>query len=229
LANNGLTYKGKKMKIIFSVLIAALLLAGCSAGGMKDVQKSVFLHDYSQLKPGGDDQAALVYVKPGLDLKAYDKIMFDRMLVMLNDNSDYWAIDPAMLKELSDYYQQALIKAVEGAFQVVDQPGPGVLWVRVAITEIKPSKPVANTLSTILPVGWAVAGATKVASGENLGTGEAASEMEVLDSLTGERLAAAVDRRQGGKKAFSGEWNDTRDAFDYWATRFGQRLDEMRK
>ena len=216
------------MKTIFSVLLGVLLLAGCSASGMKDVQKSVFLHDYSQLKPGGDDQAALVYVKPDLDLKVYDKIMFDRMMVLLHDNADSW-VDPAMLKELTDYYQQALINAVEGKYQVVDQPGPGVLWVRVAITQVKPSKPVANTLSTILPVGWAVAGATKVASGDNMGTGEATSELEVLDSVTGERLAAAVDQRQGGKGAFRGEWEDTKDAFDYWANRFGQRLDELHK
>lgn len=210
------------------LLLCPLLLAGCSASSVKDVQKSVFLHDYSQLKPGTDDQAALLYVKPGLDLKAYDKIMFDRMLVLLHDNADSW-VDPAILKELTDYYQQALIEAVEDKYQVVDQPGPGVLWVRVAITEVKPSKPVANTVSTILPVGWAVAGATKVVSGDNLGTGEAASEMEVLDSVTGERLAAAVDQRQGGKGAFRGEWEDTKDAFDYWAKRFGQRLDELHK
>lgn len=214
---------------IGTLFLGVALLAGCSAGGMQDVQKSVFLHDYSQLKPGGDDQAALLYIKPGLDLKAYDKIMFDRMIVLLNDNSDYWAIDPAMLKELTDYYQQALLNAVEGGYQVVDQPGPGVLWVRVAITQIKPSKPVANTMSTILPVGWVVSGATKVASGDNMGTGEAASELEVLDSLTGERLAAAVDRRQGGKSAFGGQWDDTKEAFDHWAKRFRQRLDEMRQ
>jgi hypothetical protein len=112
---------------------------------------------------------------------------------------------------------------------VVDQPRPGVLWVRAAITQVKPSKPVANTLSTVLPVGWVVSGATKAASGDNMGTGEAASEMEVLDSMTGERLAAAVDRRQGGKSAFGGKWDDTKDAFDSWPKRFGQRLDEMRK
>jgi hypothetical protein len=100
--------------------------------------------------------------------------------------------------------------------------------VRTAITDIKPSKPVANTMSTILPVGWAVAGATKVASGENLGTGEAAGEMEVLDAMTGERLAAAVDRRQGGKGAFRGKWEDTKDALDVWAKRFRQRLDTLR-
>jgi hypothetical protein len=134
-------------------------------------------------------------------------------------------IDPALLKEMTDYYQNALINAVKDGYQVVGQPGPGVLWVRVAITDLKPSKPVSNTMSSILPVGWVVAGTTKVATDDNLGTGEAATEIEVLDSMTGERLAAAVDRRQGGKMAFRGKWTDTKDAFDFWAKRFRDRLD----
>jgi hypothetical protein len=132
------------------------------------------------------------------------------------------------MKELTDYYQNALFTAVKGGYEVVDQPGPGVLRVRVAITQLKPSNPTANTLSTIVPVGMVVSGATKAVSGDNLGTGEASTEIEVLDSVSGERLAAAVDRRQGGKGVFRGKWEDTKEAFDFWAKRFRERLDGMR-
>jgi hypothetical protein len=133
-----------------------------------------------------------------------------------------------MLKELTDYYQNALFASVKEGYEVVDQPGPGVLRVRVAITDVTPSKPVSNTLSTIVPVGMVVSGATKAVSGDNLGTGEASTEFELLDATTGERLAAAVDRRQGGKGVFRGKWEDTKEAFDFWAKSFRQRLDEAR-
>lgn len=196
---------------------------------MKEVNKSGFIGDYASLQPGGDDRAALVYFKPGVDFKRYDKLMFERIVVVLNNNAEYQAVDPTTLKELTDYYQAALFNAVKDGYEIVDQPGPGVLRVRVAITQLKPSNPTANTLSTIIPVGMVVSGATKAVSGDNLGTGEAATEMEVLDSVSGERLAAAVDRRQGGKGVFRGKWEDTREAFDFWAKRFRQRLDEMRK
>ena len=83
-------------------------------------------------------------------------------------------------------------------------------------------------MSSIIPVGIVVAGATKATTGDNLGTGEAASEMEILDSVTKERLAAAVDRRQGGKAVFEGKWEDTKEAFDHWAQNFRKRLDKMR-
>ncbi len=212
----------------FTSLFAALLLSGCAAGGMHEVKPSGFLGDYSQLRSGGDDRAALTYFKPGLDLKPYRRLMFERVVVLLSDDAEYRAVDPATLKELADYYQQAILAAFKDGYEITDQPGPGVLRVRVAITGLKPSRPVSNTLSTIIPVGIVVAGATKAVSGENLGTGEAATEFELLDAQSGERLAAAVDRRQGGKGVFRGKWEDTREAFDFWAQRFRQRLDMAR-
>lgn len=130
---------------------------------------------------------------------------------------------------LTDYYQTAMFKAVEGDLERVDKAGPGVMRVRVAITDLKPANPMANTMSSIVPVGIVVAGATKAVSDENLGTGQAGSEVELLDSVSGVRLAAAVDRRQGGKGMFRGKWDDTKDAFDYWSQLFKKRLDEMRK
>jgi hypothetical protein len=220
----------KKSTQKFGFLLAGILfLTGCAAGGMKDVKSTGFLENYDQLKPGGDDRAALVYIKPGVDYKAYNKLMFERIVVLLSDSAEYRAIDPTTLKEMTDYYQNALFNAFKDGYEIVDQPGPGVLRVRIAITQLTPSNPTANTLSTIIPVGIVVSGATKAVSGDNLGTGEAATEMELLDSVSGERLAAAVDRRQGGKGVFRGKWDDTKEAFDFWAKRFRQRLDEMRR
>lgn len=218
----------KRTWILLFCLTLAGMLAGCAAGGMKEVRKTGFLGDYSMLKPGGEDRAALLYIKSGVDFKPYDKIMFERVTVWLDKDAEYRGIDPVLLKEMTDHLQQALLDAVKDGYQVVDQPGPDVLRVRVAITDVKPAKPVANTMSTIVPVGIAVAAVTKLATDENVGTGEAAAEMEVLDAMTGERLAAMVDRRQGGKMAFRGKWSDAKDSFDFWAKRFRERLDEVR-
>lgn len=210
------------------VLLVVTFLVGCSASGMKNVEQSSFLNDYSQLKPGTDDEAALVYVKTGADFKPYSKIMFERIVVSLSSSSESREIDPTIFKELTDYYQNALHEAVKDAYEVVDQPGPDVLWVRVAITDVEPSNPTSNTMSSIIPIGMAVSAVAKATSDANLGTGEAATEIDVLDSMTKERLAAAVDRRQGGKAAFRGKWVDTEQAFDYWAKRFRERLDDLR-
>ena len=213
-----------------AIIVAACIgLIGCAASGMKNVKKSGFLGDYSQLKPGRGDQAALVYVNPNANYKGYTKIMFERVTVSLAPTSGNRDIDPVALRELTDYYHNALVNAVKSGYQVVDKPGPDVLWVRAAIVDVVPSNPTANTLSSIVPIGVAVSAAAKATTDATLGTGEAATEIEVLDSLTKQRLAAAVDRRQGGKAAFRGKWVDTKQAFDYWAKRFRQQLDTLRK
>ena len=218
-----------KVKLFRVLLGGALLLAGCAASSMEDVQQSGFLGDYSQLQEGGNDQAAQVYFKPGVDFTQYDKLMFDRVVVLLSNTTENRQVDAVMRKELTDYYQNALYAAFKDGYQIVYDPAPGVLRVRATITDLKASNPTVNTLSTLVPVGIVVSGATKAVSGDNLGTGEAASEIDVLDALTGERLAAAVDRRQGGKGVFRGEWEDAKEAIDFWAKRFRQRLDEMRR
>lgn len=194
------------------LLVVALLPGGCAAGGMDDVEESGFLVDYSQLQPGGDDQAALRYVKPGVDFRQYDALMFDRVSVWPSPEAESRDTDPAVFKEMSDYFLNALIDAVKDGYKIVDQPGPKVLRVRAAITDVEPSNPVAKSVSV-----------------DNIGTGEAEAEFELLDSLSSERLAAAVDRRQGGKSASRDVWEDTKDAFDYWARRFRERLDEARR
>ena len=61
--------------------------------------------------------------------------------------------------------------------------------------------------------------------------GEAGVEGELTDSLSGERLGAAVDARVGNKTIRGGlkEWSQVDDAFAFWAERIRKRLAELRK
>jgi hypothetical protein len=58
--------------------------------------------------------------------------------------------------------------------------------------------------------------------------GAASAEMEVVDSTTGERLAAAVDERAGTKALFAEraytQWGDVQAAIDYWSKRMAWQL-----
>ena len=60
--------------------------------------------------------------------------------------------------------------------------------------------------------------------------GSAEAEMKATDSSTGELLAAAVDKREGGagiKAAASFQWGDSQNAMDYWAARITTRLMQL--
>jgi hypothetical protein len=56
----------------------------------------------------------------------------------------------------------------------------------------------------------------------------ATAEMEVADSVTGERLAATVDERAGTKALFAGrtysQWGDVQAAINYWSKRIAWPL-----
>ena len=61
--------------------------------------------------------------------------------------------------------------------------------------------------------------------------GKAGVEAEILDSTTGTRLAAAIDRRVGARslKPEKNAWSDVERAFRYWADRLRDRLAELRQ
>ncbi|MBP1748510.1 MAG: hypothetical protein H6Q52_1049 [Deltaproteobacteria bacterium] len=233
-------------------VIAFGLLAGCGGKGvMSEYKPAGFLSDYSQLKPSPDGTGAQVYIKPGADLKNYRKVLVDRIVVWYKDDADYKGIDPTELKALTDYFHEAIVKAMGNDYPVVNEPGPGVLRIRIAITELVASKPMASVVVLVVPYATiadlASSGASKGGMGSSPYVGDAAIEAEFRDSQTNDLLASYLERRIGKKydvdmsqgataavtKGFSSygkaytSWGYTKDAFDYWAKKLRKRFDEV--
>jgi len=102
-----------------------------------------------------------------------------------------------------------------------------VIIVRAALTDATTATPVLRTISVIIPQARLLGAVKNMTTGSYAFVGSAQSEGEILDSMTGERLAAAVDRRSGGisiKNADVWEWGDAERAMDYWAQRIDERL-----
>jgi hypothetical protein len=55
-------------------------------------------------------------------------------------------------------------------------------------------------------------------------------EGELLDTATGKRIAAVIDRRAGTKSLSGGfsRWGDVQDAFSFWARRMQTNLALLR-
>jgi hypothetical protein len=172
--------------------------------------------------------------------------MFDPIKVWYKNDAEYKGIDPSELKKLTDYFQQSLVKALEPAYPVVAKPGPGVLRIRIAVTELTPTNTGMSVVTLVVPY----ASVADVAAGGGTGSapylGDAAIEVEFRDSRGGELLAAYVDKRVGKKydvdmsqgvgtavskgvdsysRAYS-TWGYAQQAFDYWAQKLRRRLDE---
>ncbi len=211
-------------KMLF-VLIAAILVVsmGCA---QQQVKYSGFLGNYPTFEPGPSDGADLVYIKKGVDFGRYNKVMFDQVVFYLKDDSKYKGIQPEEMRELADKFHIAGAKALEGAYPIVGEPGPDVLRVRVAITDIELSNPAASGITTVMPIGLAISTIKRGATGKHTGVGGASMEAEFLDSVTNERLAAAIDTKWGSKLSGMTKQGAANEAFEFWSGRLRIFLDK---
>jgi len=217
-------------KTIGAFLVLACLagLAACAktyqAGKSGTAEPSGFLSDYSILREGTEGEATLLYRNEDKARWAtYRKIMLPRVQVWKSTTSGLEMEDAVYLS--MNLWSQ-LDAELRKDYQITAQPGPGVLRFEVAITEAGKSRPVLDLLTTLPPVGRAGSGAKRFAAGTESFVGVASVEARITDALSGELLAAAVDRRGGGKYATKGfaRWADVEEAFAYWAKQARWRL-----
>jgi hypothetical protein len=224
-----------KKKILLGkclVVVSALfLIAGCGVGSYqaRSVDSSVSpLVNPKIFAEGSGDQALYRYVKPNLDIKQYSNIIVDPVMVQKDGELD--------ADELADYQTLAnnayvyLTQELGKDYHIVKSPEPKTLRVQMAIIDADSSKPVRNTLSSIVPVGMALSVVKYAATGKQSGVGEITAEMKITDANTGELLGAALDRRVGGKQLSElwSSWHNADDALQYWAKRVSYSLCDMR-
>jgi hypothetical protein len=215
-----------KKQVLTALVAMAAVIAFVTVAGAAEKKYSGFLGNYDGLKKGPKDGVAERYLKQDVDFKKYNKIMLDSVVFFLAEDAEYKGISAEDMKELTDTFNKAAVNALGKAYPLVGEPGPDVMRVRVAITKLKPSKPGSATMTTVLPVGLAFSLIKKGATGEFAGVGSTGIEVEVLDSVTNERIGAAVDYKPGGKMSGFAKWSASKEAFEFWTGRMKVFLDD---
>jgi hypothetical protein len=212
-----------------------------------NVRRVGFLTDYTRLRPMPGGGGLLCWRDSGVNWKQYDKIMFERVQVFLKGGSNN-SVDPTDLKMLIDYFHAAVVKDIKPYAQVVDAPGPGVLRVRFALTELVPTNTIASLAGTAAPYGFVAEIGSGAATGRPAGStpylGQAGMEVQFRDGASGRIIAECADTEIGLKYAadlnagatgaaenwvngyldsFS-QWTYAKTAFDKWASEFARRF-----
>lgn len=226
----------KRMRMLGLVCLAAgLVTANCGSrepeksgnAGVKVMpagkEFSGFLTDYANLKPNPNVDGALTYVRqdPVKNIREYVAIIVDPVQVYVATNADPKAIPERGRGAITEYFQGAMERAVEDAFPIVREPGPLVLRLRSALIGVDVSGGNVNVEKGSPMLERAV------------DIGKVGVELELVDSETGEQIAAAVDRENLGQGAVIGSANFSRDekfraatqAFDGWASKLRAFLD----
>jgi hypothetical protein len=176
----------------------------------------------------------MVYVKPGISLAGYTKIMVDPLQVSFSkarDANGGWREGAFPLNqrdrdriagELGQIVRKALVSEVEnsGGYQIVAAPGPDVLHVSAAIIDLNVTNPDTMTGGRSYVISASKGSMTLVA--------------ELRDSESGELLARAVDRATDDSSIRMELANSVTNyaaaerAADQWAHILRQRLDAAR-
>jgi hypothetical protein len=214
------TEENHMIRITGAILILTLAL-GCGATRKADPGEGKgFLEDYSKLEPGVQGEAALRWINPKADFTRYDKVIIDPITFWRGSDAKA-GLSPDQRQALANYFHATLHQELSKYFTVVQHPTQDAMRFTGAITRLGNRNVTMDTVSTYVPQMRVVAEAKGLFTGKPAFVGEAVLEGRVTDAWTGELMAAAMDRRVGGKSFKSMDtWSDVRAAIDAWAVKF---------
>jgi hypothetical protein len=197
----------------------------------EDFQHSGFLSDYSHLKSSSDKYMDYKYLVSGAPNKIakYSAIMIDQPEIFISPDSKYKGMKPDDMKELADLFRGAMARSLSEGYMIVDQPGPNVLYVRFALSNLKLKKKKRGLLS-YTPVGLVATAAKEVLLSDltkKIDLKGLTMEMEILDSTSEEQLAASVEVRSGSKEN-PASWSELEALIDVYSQRVRCKLDNTR-
>ncbi len=221
---------------LFLLLLLGLAVIACATGKQTAAQSGTqaaspqpaleeggarnFLGSYYDLmQPGPKGGAKKRWIKQDVDFTKYKKVMLDSVVFYLAKSSDYQGIDPQVMKDLADNFNKTMVDAVKDKLSVVSEPGPDVVRIRVAITNLEQSRPVLSGITTVIPVGLGISILKRGVTGSWSGSGATGMALMALDSTTGDVLAVVEDYQSAGFGDRFSKWGSAEEAFKFWAER----------
>ena len=201
-----------------------LLMAGILALSMQSaLAGSVpFIDNMPQLNKDPDRVGAMIWEKPGADRAAYTRVMIEPITIFISPDSEYQGLSADELKAVSDQFVDAITKTLEPAIPIVSKSGPGVMVLRAALTNVKIAKKKRGLLG-YTPVGFVAGVAKEAVAGPSVTLKDASLEIEMLDSVSGERLGVLVDKAPKGTSQET-SWDVISKTFTFYAERFKSRM-----
>ena len=145
---------------------------------------------------------------------------------------EFWAAPDTKVSDsdqqmLTSYMYNKLQEDRSKNFMLVNQPGPDVMTLRIALMDATTAVPGLRSVSVIVPQERVLDGLQSLATGSYAFAGSAEAEMKLTDSSTNRAVSWGSRRARGGmgiKSAASFRWGDAENVMDYWAQRVSDRL-----
>jgi len=234
-----LTANDSSKVVSWCAVVLMLLAFGCSpapapapapqSGDVEQIpagsEYSGFLGDYSQLSPNPEVEGAYTYVNDEEmnDLHTYVNMIIEPVKIYIASDTDPNTVPDAGRQAAARYFEHAIRNELIDAYRMVDEPGPATLRLRSAIVGVDSA---GKAEPGEVPEGVE-------ALDQAIDISSVIIELELVDSETGERIAAAVDKAnlgEGAKLEYSRVTKvekaaAAKEAFDSWAARIRDFLD----
>ena len=222
--------RGVKLSIAAICSLGLILCVAAKAADNADgsPQPSGFLADYSRLAPAPANPNNKRWGDRNFDIRPYGKILLNPIEVWLSPASEYKGVSPEVLKHMSDEFNGSFRRALTSGYELVEQPGPGVLQVRLAITGVNLAKPALRPRD-IIPIK-AIFNIGRAVSGNSVMNVVLTGEMQALDpagNVVAEAIASGTsDKTISEKQEIT--WKELQSVTDAWATALRNGLDTAR-
>lgn len=205
------------------VLVLAALLGSMPSMAARDIDSKDFsgwLDSYDSLV-FDEETNSFVFFNEEMRGK-YDKVILQSVTIYSRDAKS----ETDIATQATDYLTSGVRKVLESKGVLAQEPGPGVLRYRMAITGVEKSKEDLKA-HNLIPVSALFRGA-KAATG-NLSTYiDAMFEAELVDSVSGDRVAATVRKGISESEKKSGDelkFEDVKPTLDMWLDAYSDTLD----
>jgi len=188
------------LRSVAALAVAVLSLNACT--------KTVVTGSFNRVPNTAVEYA---YINEQVDFSQYTKLMNGGLAIYYPEDEE--PPDPAEINRIREYFRDAFTSAIGDDYEIVDEPGPGVMKVQGQVIDMK-----MTSGGTVMDVSGRLR--------DIVAHGELTFLMEMSDSLTGQVLARAGDK-SSDISADKGDatWDDVRRAAEYWAGLFRNWLD----
>ena len=191
-------------------------------------ETSGFLDDYSLLRPGGPDELSWVYRNPAAEWTRYDAVLLEPVALWRSGRGSLDPVPQADLLRLAADFENALRRRLGESYRMVEAPGPGVMRIRLGITEARSTDATLDILTASRDAVASPSTDEGALSEETRRFIAAASiEGEIRDAQTDALLAAGIDRRArpASPGAVAATWREVDARLDRWVDRVCSRLE----
>jgi len=211
-------------------LLLVLTFATCGCRGtVRYSEMSGFLEDYSILRK---DDKGFAYQNPGANWASYDKVLLDPVTLWYGGDESLDEITEQDLLRLASMLHHEMLDRLEKDYVLVQESGPGVMHVSLALTAAEESDTALDILmADVSDRPPPLTETAPLAPGTKKFVNAAKIEGEIRDAGTEELLVAAVRLGIAARGDPGGEvdsWDDVERAFESWAESVQEWLRQAR-